>query len=352
MLIRIFTLALLLASYTSSFATDETPVQIIPLAPPLNQPSAEISGMAWCADTLILMPQYPRRFSSDKTSFFYTLDKQSIVDFLAGKNDKPLKAQPLRLKENGLRKKVAIFDGFEAISCKGSDVWLAIEAVNIFTIYQSYLVKAELDVDAKQSSINIDSSQLWSLDSQSEMRNMGDEAILLNGDQVISLHEVNDPKVVKNASAHVLNSKTQTQTTYRFPHLPFRITDSTELDDNSRFWVMNYKYSGDKFSRKSSDPLAEQYGEGESHKQYYNVERLVEFELDGSAIKRVDRAPIQLLMESVEGRNWEGLVRLDELGFLIATDKHPETLFGFVPLKTKERPHKSLDPGSEPGMTK
>jgi len=26
-------------------------------------------------------------------------------------------------------------------------------------------------------------------------------------------------------------------------------------------------------------------------------------------------------------------VRLDDLGFLIATDKHPDTLFGFVPFK-------------------
>jgi hypothetical protein len=31
-------------------------------------------------------------------------------------------------------------------------------------------------------------------------------------------------------------------------------------------------------------------------------------------------------------RNWEAIVRLDDLGFLIASDKYPETEIGFVPL--------------------
>jgi len=333
MLTRLIALTIWLSFHLTCFANDETKVQLLPLAEPLNQPKAEISGMTWCGDTLILMPQYPRRLSSSKQSFFYTLTKQSVLEHLKQENPEPLTAKPLLVTENRLRTQVPIFDGFEAISCQDNDIWLAIEAVNILNTYQSYLVRAVVDLKSKRPTINIDSSKLWSLDSQSEMRNMGDEAIFMNGDQVISLHEVNDQKIVKQASAHVLNTQTQIQSNTAFPHLPFRITDSTELDNDNRFWVMNYKYSGDKFSRKSNDPLAKLYGRGNSHKQYYNVERLIEFELKEDGIKRVERAPIQLQMESVEGRNWEGLVRLDDLGFLIATDKHPDTLFGFVPFK-------------------
>ncbi len=32
-------------------------------------------------------------------------------------------------------------------------------------------------------------------------------------------------------------------------------------------------------------------------------------------------------------RNWEGIVRLENRGFLLMTDKYPETLFGFVEYK-------------------
>jgi hypothetical protein len=44
------------------------------------------------------------------------------------------------------------------------------------------------------------------------------------------------------------------------------------------------------------------------------------------------RPPIQLeLIDDLHPRNWEGLVRLDPHGFLLATDTYPETLLAFVP---------------------
>jgi hypothetical protein len=44
----------------------------------------------------------------------------------------------------------------------------------------------------------------------------------------------------------------------------------------------------------------------------------------------MDGPPIQMELTSDDARNWEGLVRLDERGFLIMTDKFPETILGFV----------------------
>jgi hypothetical protein len=29
-------------------------------------------------------------------------------------------------------------------------------------------------------------------------------------------------------------------------------------------------------------------------------------------------------------RNWEAIARMDDLGFLIATDEHPQTILAFV----------------------
>jgi hypothetical protein len=62
------------------------------------------------------------------------------------------------------------------------------------------------------------------------------------------------------------------------------------------------------------------------------VERLVEFQIDNGQIKMTNRSPIQLVLKEKESRNWEGIVRMDKRGFLIATDKYPRMILGFVPL--------------------
>jgi len=58
----------------------------------------------------------------------------------------------------------------------------------------------------------------------------------------------------------------------------------------------------------------------------------VEFQYTASGISLVDTPPIQLeLIDDDHSRNWEGVVRLDGIGFLLMTDTHPETILGFVP---------------------
>jgi len=323
-------LAILLIAYSiNALAIDETAVEIIPLAAPLNQDKAELSGLSWCGDKLILLPQYPERFSDDGNSYFYYLERQQITDYLDRVSTKALKAKPIKVNEKTLRKAVSIFDGFEAIACDGSDIWLSIEAVTYLGKYQSFVVPATISFD-DQVKIEIDQQKLVFLSSQSKMRNMGDEAIIMAGNDVIAVHEVNDQKLVATPKAKQVSKTNQSITELDFPHIPYRITDATKLDHNNRFWAINYKYSGDKFSRDSHDAITEKHGEGESHKQYYNVERLIEFSIENNNIKLAESAPIPLKMNHVEGRNWEGLVRLENKGFLLVTDKHPSTLLGFV----------------------
>ena len=312
----------------------ETPVKVIPLASPLDQPDAELSGLTWCGDKLILLPQYPERFSDDGNSYFYYLERQQIEHFLDGKDGSPLLAKPIQLNEKDLRKAVSIFDGFEGITCKGNQVWLSIEALTLLGSYQSFVVPAAISF-GQSATIDIDQENLVFLSSQSGMRNIGDEAILnsqLNKlDGVIALHEVNDKRAVKAPKARHISNTDNTITEIDFPNLPFRITDASTIDADNRFWVINYKYSGDKFSRKAEDLLTEQHGEGQSHRKYYNVERLIELQLNETTISLTNSKPIPLKMLDVEGRNWEGLVRFGTQGFLIATDKHPATILGFVP---------------------
>jgi len=321
-------------SKSKHLQVQETAVHAIPLAPPLNDPEAEISGLSWCGDRLILLTQYPERFVDDGNSYFYFLKRNQVLGFLDGTVDTALEAQKIKLNEHGLRQMMDNFDGYEAITCKDNHVWLTIEAVNTNGRYQSFIVPGEIDFDGKPT-LSINSKKLTQLESQTNMKDMAEETLVLLGDDAIAIHEANDPRFVPEPKAKLVSRTDMTVSDISFPHMPYRITDATDLDLNGRFWVINYKYSGDEFSRQTDDPLSKQYGKGASHQKYYNVERLIELRLNGNTITREDRAPIPLLMTAVEGRNWEGIVRLGNRGFLIATDKHPSTMLGFVPMAKK-----------------
>jgi hypothetical protein len=48
-------------------------------------------------------------------------------------------------------------------------------------------------------------------------------------------------------------------------------------------------------------------------------------------IQLVESAPLYLRLNlDGESRTWEGIVRLDDIGFLLVTDSFPRTIFGFV----------------------
>jgi len=288
---------ILLFASSLVFSATESPVEIIPLAPPLDQDDAEISGLTWCGDKLILMPQYPRRLSESSKSYFYYLTKKQILDYLDGETNTPLVATEIEISEKGLRKAVTVFDGYEAIACNNEKLWLSIEAINLIGTYQSFVVPGSINFEGA-ASIAIDEKQLVKLETQSGMRNMGDEAILLSSDSLIALHEINDSRVVANPKARIVKTTGPKLSSISFPNIPYRITDATDVD---------------------------------KHKKYSNVERLIEFQISHDGIKLVNQPPIQIQMDDVEGRNWEGLARLDNRGFLLASDKHPSTIFAFIP---------------------
>ena len=82
----------------------------------------------------------------------------------------------------------------------------------------------------------------------------------------------------------------------------------------------------------NADPIFETYGMGASQAEFDGFERLVAFQFSEEGISLVEQAPVQIQMsEESRGRNWEAIVRLDDMGFLVATDRYPVTLLGFVP---------------------
>jgi hypothetical protein len=110
----------------------------------------------------------------------------------------------------------------------------------------------------------------------------------------------------------------------------YRITDVTALDGQARFWAINYFFPDESELKPRVDPLAERYGRGPTHTQAEHVERLLQFHYTPAGLELVDRPPLQLALLPDEARNWEGIVHLEGRGFLLVTDKFPETILAFV----------------------
>ena len=106
----------------------EFPVQVIPLAGEIAQARSEISGLAWYGDTLILLPQYPQRFTSLRDGSLFSISKSEILAFLDGESDGDILPSKISLEAPNLNGTLAGFEGFEAIAIAGDRVYLTIES--------------------------------------------------------------------------------------------------------------------------------------------------------------------------------------------------------------------------------
>jgi hypothetical protein len=306
----------------------EQPVMEIPLEGPAAQRDAELSGLAWYGDYLILLPQYPSRRSRQTDGTVFALHRDDLIASLEGRLSGPLRPVEIPFEDSGLEQNTAGFEGFESIGFRGEQAFVTIEAEQEDSI-RAYLVSGHIAPDL--SELSLDSSPLATIEPQADLENLSEEALLVAGDRVITFYEANGAQVNPQPVVHLFDPALQPQGTLALPRLEYRLTDATALDGAGRFWVMNYFYPGDTALQTDSDPLAARYGEGETHAQNATVERLVEFQYRDGTITRTATPPIQLqLLGDDAPRNWEGLARLEGRGFLLATDKFPETILGFV----------------------
>jgi len=303
----------------------EAPVQILQLAGPVANRHAEISRMAWFDDMLILLPQYPD-FAGDGSSVLFALPRPQIEAWLDGQRDIPLTPMTLTLDDAALRNALPTFGGYEAIAFHGERVFLTIEAWAA-SGSAGYLVSGWVDRDT--AIVRIDPATLVYIPPQTGKVNVADEAIVLAGDSLFTLYELNGQAVNAAPIAHRYSLEGQPIAEIPFSHIDYRITDATPLDDQGRFWAINFFYPAEGLDVVEPEPLAQQYGEGATHAAQVHVERLVEFAWDGTQILRTDTPPVQLQL-ALLARNWEGIARLGDRGFLIVTDKYPTTALGFV----------------------
>ncbi len=305
-------------------------VRLLPFSGPLTEPKAEVSGMTWKGDTLVVLPQNPEIFGHEDMLGFFALSKEKIITCLAEDNPKPLQPVLVQCQAAGMLNIIRGFDGLEAMGIMQNRIYMTVEAKDD-TIMAGYLVCGHYDM--VENLVIMDETRLTSIPMGVNIPNVAEESMIIAGERVITFSEANGRNIVENPQAKVFDKTITFLGSIPFPHIEYRVTDATDLDDRGHFWVMNYFYPGEKEKlNPAPDPELEKFGKPDNYREGGCVERLLELRLTGDdRIVRTETPPIYLQLSPDGGcRNWEAVVRLDDRGFLLMTDKYPGTLFAFV----------------------
>jgi hypothetical protein len=327
----------------------ETAVTPIQITGPAAERDAEISGMVWYGDDLLLITENPFLYAEDDVAGkFFALEKADILEYLfEGENTDSL--NPIEVPIYGPDIIDAVggfevaFDGFEAAvvvpaanAFADDQIFLTIEADTVREedpSMRGYLVWGSILPTLSGIELRLDN--YIALPTQTEFGNMSYETLIVTPDNhIVALYEVNGATANPQPVAVSIDLATGEASTIPVENIEFRVTDATMPDADGRFWVMNYFFPGETFLAVDSDPLFEQYGMGTSQAAYGGYERIVAMQYSPAGITRVDQAPIQLLQtDESNGRNWEGVETLEDRGLLVVTDRFPETILGFVPFE-------------------
>ena len=309
--------------------------EITPITLPKEQSEAsmEYSGLAWYGNNLILLPQYPEGIDGNRDGFLYAISRESLIDFLENPATQ-VQIGSIPFDDAGLSKDIIGFEGFEAVVFVEDSVYLTIEARGGNPM-KSYLVKGTVVTEeGRISKILLDASSLVELKVQNTSSNASYEALTTDGQYIYAFFEQNGKAQNDHPYAVRLNLDLTNYQEVPLDFINYRLTDATIMNDDGGFWIINYFFPGDTHLRVGEDPISTRYGLGESHQQNEPVERLVKMNFTNGEFVLAEEAPLYLhLLENNEARNWEGLVELDDSGFLIVTDKFPGSILVYIKIK-------------------
>ena len=302
----------------------EVKIRPISLSGLITNPKQEISGMDWYKDNLFLLPE-------NLGGFLFMIPKNQIQDALLSNNSNPILPRQIKFTTPDYTSLIDGFDGLEAIAFQEKKVLISIEAESNDAMV-GYVAWGK--INPKTFEVHIPAGNIKQIKTPTQISNMTYESIIVHDKRAVLIYEANGLNLQETVQQPVVSLLDFSSTSIHFPNIEYRITDATRIDQKGRFWAINYFWPGDKKRLKpATDPIAAIFENGKTHQSSDVVERLVEFEIKDKIIKFSDHVPIQLELEKDAPRNWEGIVRIDDKGFLIATDKHPKMILGFVPIK-------------------
>ena len=290
----------------------------------ITNPKQEISGMDWFENRLFFLPE-------NQNGFLFSLEKNQIIAAIENQDtmdQKPLTPKQTKFNAPNYSDLIPGFEGFEGISFVEDNIYITVEAEND-GIMESYLIWG--DVDRSTYAVTIPRKNLKNIKTPIQVKNMTYESIVTWNKKIYAIFEANGANLQKQATQKALSIIDKTISQIDFPSIEYRITDATKVDNNGKFWCINYFWPGDKkLLKPKTNATFNNFEKKDGPKDLDAVERLIELEIKNNEIIISNSEPIQLILDENDSRNWEGVARLDDMGFLLATDKYPRMIFGFI----------------------
>lgn len=356
-------LALVLALPVSahcSEASGAVRLRELDLAGPAASPQSQLSGLAWHGDELLLLPQFldfmPRaegEAGGEKSDTpgrtsprIFAIDRTQIVNVL--QSGKPTAITPREIPVDGpdFRKRIPGYEGFEAIAVQGDSVFLLIESrpERSKPDMRGFLVSGEFT-----NGRLVLNDPIAELTPPSALANMCYESAFILGDTIWAFYEANGANVNPAPAALRFALDGTPRDPAPFPHVEYRITDVTAVDEDGGFWAINFYWPGErKLLKPAEDAIGARWGSPAGGTgDETGVERLLRCQLSPSAenadaVTLADEPPVNL-EPSLLPSNWEGAAELSfDLngrtvhGLLLVTDTYPVTRFAFAPLAQEE----------------
>ena len=304
--------------FFSTLFAKELKIEQIFLKGSILNPKEEISGMDWYKEHLFLLPE-------NQNNYLYVIPKREIYKSLNSSNKIKILPKKSNFIAPNYSESIEGFEGFESIAFYNDMFFITIEAKEM-DIMKSFTIWGE--IDPKSFTMKSKKEDILEIKTPVQIKNMTYESALIYKDIALFLYEANGKNLQKDVFQQTLSLKDFSISDLKFPNIEYRITDATKVDENNKFWAINYYWPGDKkYLNPAKDYL------NTLPKSSNKVERIVEFEIKNSEIIFSGSKPIEFILDDKNSRNWEGLVRLDNRGFLVATDKYPEMLLAFVEYK-------------------
>ena len=301
----------------------------IPLSGEVSKKYSELSGLAWYKDNLILLPQYPSKFKEDDTAAVFKISQNELLKIITNQSKLPIEPAKIKFVHNGLEKYDNHGSGYESIAFADNKVYLTIEYVEEKST-SGYIVSGNIDSGADRIVMNPET--LSKIDLPAKIYNLSDEAAAIYKNKIYTFYEANGKNVNPNPFVNVFDLDLNFIKKLKFPNIEYRITDVTAVDDEGKFWAVNYFWPGDyKYLNPAEDNYQKKFSVV-NHADSSAVERIIELQILDDEIIKTGTPPVWLkLAPGTDGRNWEGIVRFENKGFILATDKFPGTILAFVP---------------------
>jgi len=211
----------------------------------INSINEEFSGMDVLEGRIYLLPQYGSHMDTklDGDFFIYSIKADSIRRNIEGKDEGitsfgKVKVKGLAELPDSLK---MYYEGFEAISFIGHQVFLSMETVD--SSDYCYLLKGEIDTSTKE--ITIDPKKFIALKRYPYIKNAGFEGLtyLPKQKKLLAVYEFNGSP--DGGIGYLIDPDfNKLPRKIKFPFLPFRITDTDAAKDGS-VYAINYYYGGD-----------------------------------------------------------------------------------------------------------